>query len=500
MAILATITIYCLCCLGLSACAMGTVTPEAVRAGDETATPSRGTGTAPAPATAPPLAIGTTIAGVDVGALSDEAAAARLQEHLAPVMLPLELHVGAASTVIRPIEFGLYVPMADMLAEARAQQAQGRPGRVPLRVRFSEPVLRVELDAFAEQTATPPELRMITGTDRISRSFAYVPGQRIDVDEAIKLITDRLQSPLASRRITLERHVTSATPPPRPSFAVLRAHVEALAAEWEGVVGFYLHDLTTGETLTLNEQTVFSGASVVKVAILLRAYIVHPAFDADLQEAIDAMIIESDNMRANDVLAATAGGPGTDNAYIGVLEMTEMLRDLGFEHTYMNMPYEGFDYLVGLRGLTIKRGPPIEGPPPHTDPDPILRTTPAEMSRLFLLIDECRRGRGLLIERYPKSLTPARCQEMLDLLAANNDTSRMVSGMPPGTRIEHKSGWVQDMHADVGIVRSEGGDFLLAVYLWRGVEEVPDFWASPFIIRFARLVYSAYNPVALTSD
>jgi beta-lactamase class A len=289
--------------------------------------------------------------------------------------------------------------------------------------------------------------------------------------------------------------------------AAIEEQVNILSELWEsenwrnephqGVAGVYLYDLETGETLTRNADTVFSAASVMKVAILLHAYISLDEFTPEVQEAIEAMIVESDNLRANDVLAASMDGSGTDDAYVGVLTMNKMLSDLGFEHTYMNMPYEGYDYLVGTRGIDIRRGPAQEGLPPYTEADPILRTTPAEISRLFLMINECSEGEGMLLARFPQQLSAERCQEMLDLLARNADDTRMVAPIPDDVRVEHKSGWVQDMHADVGIVRSPGGDYLLAVYLWSDVVELPDVWANPYMVAFSRLIYTAYNPEEL---
>jgi hypothetical protein len=173
--------------------------------------------------------------------------------------------------------------------------------------------------------------------------------------------------------------------------------------------------------------------------------------------------------------------------------MSDMLEQLGFEHTYMKMPYEGYDYLVGLQGIAIEYGPPRQGPPPFTASDPLLRTTPAEISRLFLMIEACSQGSGVLLEQFDL-LSTDRCQQILDLLARNADTERIVAAIPPDVRVEHKSGWVQDMHADAAIVRSPGGDYLLTIYLWRGVEELPGLWANPYIVALSRLVYSAYDP------
>jgi hypothetical protein len=375
---------------------------------------------------------------------------------------------------------------------------------VPLQLSYDEEALRDELSTLLDAAHVTPSVDVISeemeynsSTQVISRSFVYRPGQSLEMDKAVEQFDEHMSSPQASRTLVLEMVDTTDEALQRPSFAEIQEQVNQQASEWNGVVGFYLYDIESGETITHNANTVFSAASVMKVAILLHAYVSLPSFTPEEREAIETMIINSDNLRANDVLAATMHGSGTDDAYVGVLTMNKMLSDLGFQHTYMNMPYEGYDYLVGLRGLDIRRGPEQEGMPPFTAADPILRTTPAEISRIFLMIDECSKGTGVLLARYPQQLSPDRCQEMLDLLAQNADNERMVAPIPPGVRVEHKSGWVQDMHADVGIVRSPGGDYLMAVYLWRGVDELPGLWTNPHIVAFSRLIYTAYNPLEL---
>ncbi|MGC9038882.1 MAG: serine hydrolase, partial [Roseiflexus sp.] len=91
------------------------------------------------------------------------------------------------------------------------------------------------------------------------------------------------------------------------------------------------------------------------------------------------------------------------------------------------------------------------------------------------------------------------CQEMLDNLANNGDNRRMVAGIPDGVRVEHKSGWIADMQADVGIVRSPGGDYVIAIYVYRplasGDALVPDRIMMSTIAAFSRLVYTYFNPL-----
>jgi beta-lactamase class A len=152
-----------------------------------------------------------------------------------------------------------------------------------------------------------------------------------------------------------------------------------------------------------------------------------------------------------------------------------------------------------VRKLTIPKGPPEQGVAPYTEADPYVRTTPAEIARLLQLIEECSRGKGQLLDHYSDALGADECREMLQLLERNGDNERMLSGLPAGTRVAHKSGWVEDMQADTGVVYSPGGDFVLAIYLYQQQRNsyLTDGEAAPVIAAFARLVYSAYNPVPM---
>lgn len=439
----------------------------------------------------------THVAGIDIGGMDEDTATAQLTELQSSLMLPLELRVDDASLTLRPADLDLALPIAELLTEARRLNEEGAMARVPMQITYDRQRLRRHLTTFARQTVITPTLHLLTDTETISRSFAYTPGRSIHIERAIQQIEARLRSPLAARRVTLERYSDPTIPPPPVTFDMIQEQVNLMAATWDGVVGFYLYDLASGETVSLNENTVFSGASVMKVAILLQAHIGMKKFNREQHDWANAMIINSDNLLANELLAASIGGKGTEDALTGVLSMTNNLRRLGLEHTYQYMPYEGYDYLVDYRGLEIQFGPPIEGPPPHTEADPLVRTTPAEMVSLFLMIEQCSQGYGPLLDMFGATLFTSDCENILDLLAKNADDTRLVAGLPPGTRVAHKSGWVEDMQTDVGIVRSPGGDFVIATYLYEETDWLKDWIAAPVIAHFTRMVYTAYNPVRL---
>jgi beta-lactamase class A len=416
---------------------------------------------------------------------------------------PLSIAVGDSRLTLRPKEIDYTIAIEEMLHTALNPPTRTHPTNDPpflstLPVSYNEKKLRGKLTAFARQTTLSPTLTIITETDTLSRSFAYLPGRAIDVEQAAQQVSTHLHAPRLSRHLTLTPTRILDTDPPRASLEQISEQVHLMAAEWDGVVGFYLYDMASDSTTALNENTVFSGASIMKVAILLNAFIALPEFTEKQQVWVQNMIVKSDNHSANHMLAAASSGTGTEDALAGAEQMNTMLQeDLGLAHTYQYMPYEASDYLINVRGMTIKRGPPQEGDSPYTDADPMLRTTPAEMSQVFLEIDRCSKGEGILLHTYTETLTIERCQEMLDLLAQNEDNARMRAGMPADIRVEHKSGWIQDMQADLGIVRSPGGDFLLAIYLYRQTDYLYDRTAHPVIAAFARMVYTAYNPVPL---
>jgi beta-lactamase class A len=417
-----------------------------------------------------------------------------LEQRLAPLLRPLEIRAGRATLSLRPDDIGLQIDYDTMLGAALSA---GAGEKIPLSLTYDRFRLRALVEDLAPDSGAPPKLTVITSSEPISRSFALAGGQTLDVDAAVKVIDERLWQLSAPRRITLPLAVADDV---RPTPAQLQEQLRALAGEWKGVAGVYVYDIASGqEVASVNQNTVFHAASTIKIAIMLNAYAHLDQFTPRQERALRKMIVESDNIEANLLLAASVGGVGTEEAIVGAEQMSAMLADLGLEHTYQYVPYEASDY-IRINKLKVKSGPrdPV-GEAPYTETGRWLRATPAEMAQVYIWIEQCSRGEGTLAEAYPETLTPARCEEMIARLEQNADTKRMVAGLPSGTRVAHKSGWIPDMQADVGMVRSPGGDYIVAIYLYRplggnGVP-VPDRVMMSAIAGFSRLVYTYYNPV-----
>jgi beta-lactamase class A len=478
-----------------------TLAPTLVPTTIPTVTPIPSPTPLPSPTPVPTFAAGSQVGGVDIGGLTFVEAREALEAAFAEDLPSLKIQAGEATITLQPDDLGLRLPLEAMLQQAATGLAEGRVVDLPFEPSFDPRKLRVAIEELATEVRVPPELVVLSDTETLSRTFAYTPGQGIDVEAAIKAVSGRLADPTETKALELE--LVTLDEAPEVSMEQLEAEIKALAATWKGVTGLYLYDLASGEEIKLNADSVFAGASTIKVAIMLNAYANLSKFTSRQEFWMGEMIRYSDNLSANDLMAAAAGGTSTEYAFDGAEQMSAMLAELGLKNTYLYVPYESGDY-IRQNKVKYKCGPrdPV-GPKPYTETGCALRTTPYEMAQIYRYLDACANDEGPLLT-VSKLLTSERCQDMLDRLATNADKKRFVSGLPKGTRVEHKSGWIENMQADVGIIRSPGGDVVLSVYLYRPLPEGVYLWSdeyvAPYLGAFAGLVYSAYNPVELTES
>ena len=112
---------------------------------------------------------------------------------------------------------------------------------------------------------------------------------------------------------------------------------------------------------------------------------------------------------------------------------------------------------------------------------------------LLSMIYYCAKGNGgTLMAVYPEELTAEECQQTLDFMNRNRIGSLLEAGMPPETPVAHRHGWISDTHGDAGIVTSPGGDYVIAVFLYK-----PDWleWeiSAPLVEEVSRAAYNYFN-------
>ncbi len=319
----------------------------------------------PAPFTFPPR---SQVASVDIGGLTVEMAKQHVAAAIDAHKRTIALHAGDYATTLQTDKY-LKLPSAGQLVDRARTNVRGQaPVRLPLQVSVDHPALTAFVDQLAPRLAQPAATSVISDAKALTETFTFAmsPGRKLDVPRSVNQIAREIIRPNGAQQVELVFEPAAIRRPPMAELErVLRQH----ATFWNGVAGFYVHDLLTGETISYNADTVFSGASIMKVPIMIFAYSRLGELDDEQHDWMQKMIIESQNLEANSLLAAAVSGSGTEAALQGVNEMTAMLKSLGLEHTYQLIPYESGDWLIQQSRLP-GGGPAQEGQPPFTDPDP----------------------------------------------------------------------------------------------------------------------------------
>ena len=187
-------------------------------------------------------------------------------------------------------------------------------------------------------------------------------------------------------------------------------------------------------------------------------YALDPAEDGDpdlyraagqsrpLEELIRRMIVRSSNLATNILIDR-----------IGATRVTDLMRQLGAED------------LRVLRGVEDQKAF-----------DAGLNNVATARDLLIVL-------RALLPEAQDSPWTPASREKMLDILGAQEFNEKIPAGLPPGTRVAHKTGDITAIHHDAAIVFPEGEAPYILVVLTAGFAEPAE--ADRTIAEISRTVW-----------
>jgi len=88
-----------------------------------------------------------------------------------------------------------------------------------------------------------------------------------------------------------------------------------------------------------------------------------------------------------------------------------------------------------------------------------------------------------------KAASQAGSREMIDILAKQEFNDEIPAGLPPGTRVAHKTGWITGVTHDAALVYPPGRKPYVLVVLTKGIRERPV--AQKLIADISRLVWEA---------
>lgn len=442
------------------------------------------------------LPAGMTLAGIPAGGTNRTEAIDRL---MGAYSGPILLNYQDRQVSLAPQNVGFQIDVNGVVAEIDAEIERTRglggffrylfaqypePVDIPVQASYSSEALREFLKSVARQNDRParPAVPQPSTGDYVPGE----PGNRLDVEASIPAVEEALFS-TSQREATLVVNIEES---PRPDFELLSQIIENELASFPGIASVFAKDLQSGEEISINAHVAYAGMSIIKIAVMEEGYrYLDKPPDADTTKILSETITLSGNFTANLLLRMIGEG----DAYRGTETLNRSMRRLGLINTFMATPYD--EDVVPPTIITEANSRSDL----NTEPDPYMQTTPADIGLMLEMIYQCGEGGGALTYIYPGEVTAEECRAMIDHMLGNQLTGEddvpvlIAAGLPPGTSIAHKHGWVADTRADAALVFTPGGDYVLVIYLYQ-----PGWvdWerTNSIMTRISQLVYNHFNP------
>src|SRR2546422_1667258 len=256
----------------------------------------------------------------------------------------------------------------------------------------------------------------------------------------------------------------------------LRARVEARIAQAPArAVGLYYRDLTTGDSLIVGAATRFHAASTMKLPVMIQLF---RDRDAGLLSLDDSIVVTNTFRSIVDSspyqLDTTDDSDSTLYKRIGqrvsirqLIELMEtvssnlatnlLIERVGAKRANATAHSLGADSIVVLRG--VEDGKAYRAGLNNT-------TTARDLGVLLAAI-----ANG-------KAASAASCREMLGILGRQQFNEGIPAGLPAGTRVYHKTGWIgQVVYHDAALVEPAGHGRYVLVVLTGGIQKDADSYA-----------------------
>jgi len=451
---------------------------------------------------------GMTIAGVAVGGVDPQIASQRV---LQVYSSPIEVQYGQAIIHVDPSVVGFEMDMDSMMAAADLARTGGSfwggfwnylwnrdptPVEIPLSATIAEDRLRdyLQNEISARYDEAPTPAQPVPGSTAFA---AGAPGRVLDIDRSVRLIEDTLRSP--SKRVVVLSYGQSA--PTRPTIPNLEILLKQLinTSGFDGVIGLYMLDLQTGQEIhfaldggqeiSVDPDVAFTASSTIKIPILVSYFIKNGTaqIDDQTESLLMEMIRKSDNNASDAIMNRI-------DTNTGPLIVSDNMKTIGLTDTFLagffaqgSPLLKQFDTAANLRNDV------------HTDPDSYNQTTPIDMGMLLADIYQCSTTNGgALVAAFPDKINSDICKRIINYLSADKIGVLIEAGVPEGTQIAHKHGWVTGsdgiIHnfSDASIVYTAGGNFVLSVYAYHPVQIVFDN-ANALFASLGDAVYNFYN-------
>jgi beta-lactamase class A len=276
---------------------------------------------------------------------------------------------------------------------------------------------------------------------------------------------------------------------PQAPNSSLRAAVEARIAKTAArAVGVYYRDLTTGDSLTVGAAMRFHAASTMKIPVMLQLFRDRDAGRLSLDDSIPITntfrsIVDSSPYQldvtddSDSSLYKRLGQRASIRELIELMETVSsnlatnlLIAQVDATRANATAHALGADSILVLRGVEDNKAYQAG----------LNNTTTA-------------RDLGMLLAAIASgtAASPATCEEMLAILGRQQFNEGIPAGLPVGSRVYHKTGWIgQVVYHDAAFVQpAGGGKGYVLVVLTGGIQQDDD--AHALVRDISKLVFDA---------
>jgi beta-lactamase class A len=281
--------------------------------------------------------------------------------------------------------------------------------------------------------------------------------------------------------------------------ATMQNLMDSYAKRHHGKVALYAKQLRTGAEAEINADTPVGTASVIKVAILLESmyqvkagkisledmlplkkedqvsgsgvlFLFHTPAQVNFETALTLMITQSDNTATNLVLD-----------HVGRENVNNRMRALGFPLT------------TSVRKISR---PGSGDNSPELKPFGIGRTTAREMAHILMAIDRCDLGAPELCKKMINMFENQFWRNSIPHFLEDVDTTEVPS------HVANKTGSLDAVRNDVGIVYTKDGPIVVSVFTWANQDQTwrPENEAEILIAHMAKTIVDGWAPNGLGDE
>ncbi|HSY82493.1 MAG TPA: serine hydrolase [Gemmatimonadaceae bacterium] len=251
------------------------------------------------------------------------------------------------------------------------------------------------------------------------------------------------------------------------------------------VVAVYYRRLSDGDSLAIDADTVYHAASTMKVPVMITLF---RAIDAGRLQLDQPVLVTNQftSLADGSPFSADSADDSDSTLYheIGQRVPLSRLMDLMIQKS-SNLATNTVIELVGAtrvdstaHALGVTRMRVLRG------------VEDGKAFKLGLNNVTTARDLGILMRAIAEDRAASRksCEAMRHILLGQEFDTEIPAGLPPGTRVAHKTGWITGVLHDGAIVYPNGGTPYVLVVLTRGIPDVKV--AQSLIADISRLVYA----------